>query len=74
MDLISEVHKMVYTQKMIHFNRFPLYLQDVGMRDRTREVYKMYSRRSAAEVHLAVAALQAKYLVLAGDWCNRPHA
>ena len=53
---------------------FTVQFQDVGMRERTREVYKMYSRRSAAEVHAAVAALGARYLVLAGDWCNRPHA
>ena len=44
------------------------------MRDRTREVYKMYSRRPAAEVHAAIAALGAKYLVLAENWCNNPHA
>ncbi len=43
--------------------------EDAGMRERTRQIYKMYSRRTADEVHGTVAAIGAKYLVLSADWC-----
>jgi hypothetical protein len=48
--------------------------EDAGMRERTRQVYKMYSRRTAKEVHEAMRSLGANYTVLAKDWCLRTSA
>jgi hypothetical protein len=43
--------------------------EDEGMRNRTKAVYLMYSRREPEEVHAALKSLKANYLVLHQSWC-----
>ena len=43
--------------------------EDVGLRERTKQIYKMYSRSSIQEYHDILVGLKAKYLVVAAPWC-----
>ena len=43
--------------------------EDVGMRQRTRQLYQMYSRRSFEEYKQTLQKLHVKYLVLHSHWC-----
>ena len=48
--------------------------EDVGIRERTRKVYEMYSRKTIPEVHEVFKELRADYLVIANHWCMRGNA
>jgi len=43
--------------------------EDVALRERTKQVYMMFSRHSPAEVAVALQNLKVDYLVLSGSWC-----
>ena len=48
--------------------------EDASLRERTRKVYEMYSRKTIPEVHKTIRALKADYLVIAAHWCLRGKA
>jgi len=41
----------------------------LGLRERTKRVYEMYSRHTAAEYHKTLVDLKVHYLVAAKMWC-----
>ena len=41
----------------------------VGIRERTKKVYEMYSRDTAADYHKTLVDLKVHYLVAAKMWC-----
>jgi hypothetical protein len=43
--------------------------EDAGLRERTKQVYTMFSRRPASQVHKALADLRVEYVVLSAPWC-----
>lgn len=43
--------------------------EDAGLRERTMRVYKIFSRRSAKEVHQEMVDLKAQYVILVAHWC-----
>jgi len=43
--------------------------EDVGIRERTKKVYSMFSRRSVEEVHRALTSLKVEYLIILGPYC-----
>ena len=43
--------------------------EDSGLRERTKAVYTMFSRRPPSQVHQALQDLRVEYLVLAAPWC-----
>ena len=43
--------------------------EDTGIRDRTRKVYQIFSRKSKEEVHKTLVNLKVEYLVLHSSWC-----
>ena len=43
--------------------------EDVGIRERTKKVYTVFSRRSKEEVHRSLVGLKVQYLVLHAGWC-----
>jgi len=43
--------------------------EDAGLRERTRKVYTVFSRRPPAQVHRALLDLGVQYLVLSAPWC-----
>jgi len=43
--------------------------EDVGIRDRTKKVYTVFSRMSKEEVHRNLASLKVEYLILHAGWC-----
>jgi len=43
--------------------------EDTGLRERTKNVYSVFSRRTAAEVHKTLLDLKVDYLVLTSQWC-----
>ncbi|XP_060597502.1 probable C-mannosyltransferase DPY19L1 [Ruditapes philippinarum] len=45
--------------------------EDAGLRERTKKVYTMYSRKPLAEVKKNLLALQADYAILEDSWCVR---
>lgn len=45
--------------------------EHAGLRERTRKVYSVYSRRTPSELHAIISSLQAQYLVLGYQWCHR---
>lgn len=45
--------------------------EDVGLRERTKQVYRINSRTTAEAYHRVVADLKVKYLLLAKVWCFR---
>ena len=45
--------------------------EDARLRETTRLVYSMFTRRPVADVHATIAGLGAQYLVLSANWCLR---
>ena len=43
--------------------------EDAGIRDRTKKVYTVFSRRSKEDVHKALVSLKVEYLILNSGWC-----
>ena len=43
--------------------------EDVGIRERTKKVYTVFSRRTKEEVHRSLVSLKVEYLVLHAGWC-----
>jgi len=43
--------------------------EDVGLRERTKQVYTVFSRRESHEVLASLQSLKVEYLVLSGPWC-----
>ena len=43
--------------------------EDTGIRDRTKKVYTMFSRKSKEEVHKILVSLKVEYLILHSSWC-----
>jgi len=43
--------------------------EDTGLRERTKKVYSVFSRRNPAEVHKTLVDLKVEYLVLTKPWC-----
>lgn len=43
--------------------------EDTGLRERTKQVYTCFSRRTPTQVHEAMQKLQVQYLVLSSAWC-----
>ena len=43
--------------------------EDAGIRERTKKVYTVFSRRSKEEVHKALVGLKVEYLILNSGWC-----
>jgi len=43
--------------------------EDVRLRERTRDIYRMYSRTSADDYHAVLKRMQVKYLVVVSHWC-----
>ncbi|TRY79739.1 hypothetical protein TCAL_08341 [Tigriopus californicus] len=43
--------------------------EDVGLRERTKRVYEMYSRKSLDQVHQTMVEMKANYLVLSKPYC-----
>lgn len=43
--------------------------EDAGIRERTRKVYTVFSRKSKEEVHRALVSLKVEYLILNSGWC-----
>lgn len=43
--------------------------EDAGLRERTKQVYTVFSRRPPSQVHRALADLRVEYLVLSAPWC-----
>jgi len=43
--------------------------EDVGIRERTKKVYTVFSRKSKDEVHRSLVGLKVQYLVLHAGWC-----
>ena len=43
--------------------------EDVGIRERTKKVYSIFSRRSVEEVHRSLVSLKVEYLVILGPYC-----
>ena len=41
----------------------------IGLRERTKRVYEMYARHTAADYHNTLVDLKAQYLVAARTWC-----
>ncbi|XP_076460518.1 protein C-mannosyl-transferase DPY19L1-like [Babylonia areolata] len=45
--------------------------EDAGLRERTKQVYSMYSRKPAAEVKQNLLDLKVNYAILENSWCVR---
>ncbi|OWF50081.1 probable C-mannosyltransferase DPY19L1 [Mizuhopecten yessoensis] len=45
--------------------------EDAGLRERTKDVYTMYSRKPAEEVKNIFKKLKVQYAILEESWCNR---
>ncbi|XP_067888697.1 dpy-19-like 1, like isoform X2 [Heterodontus francisci] len=45
--------------------------EDAGLRERTKQVYAMYSRKSAEEVKLGLIRLGVDYFIFEDSWCLR---
>ncbi|XP_053374702.1 probable C-mannosyltransferase DPY19L1 [Mercenaria mercenaria] len=45
--------------------------EDAGLRERTKKVYTMYSRKPLSEIKKNLQALQADYAILEDSWCVR---
>lgn len=45
--------------------------EDAGLRERTKKVYMMYSRKPVSEIHESLKDLQVDYAVLEDSWCVR---
>ncbi|MCI4391106.1 hypothetical protein PGIGA_G00130540 [Pangasianodon gigas] len=45
--------------------------EDAGLRERTKLVYSMYSRKSAEQVKRNLMSLQVDYFILEDSWCTR---
>ncbi|XP_078672163.1 protein C-mannosyl-transferase DPY19L1-like [Branchiostoma floridae x Branchiostoma belcheri] len=45
--------------------------EDAGLRERTKRVYGMYSRKPLQEVHHDLLAMGVTHFVLEGSWCHR---
>lgn len=43
--------------------------EDVGLRERTKRVYEMYSRKPVEQVHHTMMELKANYLLLSKSYC-----
>ena len=43
--------------------------EDTGIRDRTKKVYTVFSRKSKEEVHKTLVSLKVEYLILHSSWC-----
>ena len=43
--------------------------EDTGIRDRTKKVYTIFSRKSKEEVHKTLVSLKVEYLILHSSWC-----
>jgi len=43
--------------------------EDVGVRDRTKKVYTVFSRKIPSEVYKNLVSLKVEYLILAAPWC-----
>ena len=43
--------------------------EDVGIRERTKKVYTVFSRKTKDEVHRSLMGLKVQYLVLHAGWC-----
>lgn len=43
--------------------------EDVGLRERTKKVYTVFSRRTPSEVHKNLVDLKVDYLILSSQWC-----
>ena len=41
-----------------------------GLRERVKQIYKIYDRISATEYHSILKSLQVKYIVVAYHWCT----
>jgi len=44
--------------------------EDAGLRERVKQIYKIYDRISATEYHSILKSLQVKYIVVAYHWCT----
>lgn len=43
--------------------------EDVGLRERTKQVYTVFSRRDPSSVLMSLQELRVEYLVMSGPWC-----
>lgn len=48
--------------------------EDARLRETTKRVYSIFSRRSVSEVHKIMKSLEAEYVVLSSNWCLRGRA
>lgn len=45
--------------------------EDAGLRNRTKQVYTIFSRKPSSEVHSILRAMSVEYVIVEDGWCEK---